>query len=118
MATFASSFHINPASALSQATQSTPAPWLGPAFGALTTLINLLAKAESNRYLLFCCAVLPTDHDDCCDRNGIRQLEERCLSFLAIIKNEGESMAPDDQTTLCSGAQRLVARRCYCLKGS
>ncbi|KAG1868126.1 kinase-like domain-containing protein [Suillus tomentosus] len=89
MATFSSSFHINPASALSQATQSTPAPWLGPAFGALTTLINLLAKAESNR-------------------NGIRQLEERCLSFLAIIKNEGESMAPNDQTTLCSGAQSTI----------
>ncbi|KAG2155148.1 kinase-like domain-containing protein [Suillus bovinus] len=89
MPTFASSFHINPASALSQATQSTPAPWLGPAFGVLVTLINLLAKAESNK-------------------NGMRQLEERGLSLLAIIKNEGETMAPDDQNRLCSGAKSTI----------
>lgn len=89
MATFASSFHINPASALSQATQSTPFSWLGPAFGALTTLINLLAKAESNK-------------------NGMRQLEERCISLLTIIQNEGETMAPDDKTRLCSGAQSTI----------
>lgn len=84
-----SRFHINPASALSQATQSTPCTWLGPAFGALITLINLLAKAESNK-------------------NGMRQLEERCLSFLTIIQNEGETMLPDDKTRLCSGAQSTI----------
>ncbi|KAG2028269.1 hypothetical protein BDR03DRAFT_1030201, partial [Suillus americanus] len=108
MATFASSFHINPASALSQATQSTPFSWLGPAFGALTTLINLLAKAESNKYLPFRHTVLSTDRDDYYDRNGMRQLEERCISLLTIIQNEGETMAPDDKTRLCSGAQSTI----------
>ncbi|KAG1735038.1 kinase-like domain-containing protein [Suillus lakei] len=89
MATFASSFHINPASSLSQATQSTPLPWLGAAFGTLTTLVNLLARAESNK-------------------NGMRQLEERCLSFLAIIKSEGDTMTPDDKNKLCSSAQSTI----------
>lgn len=89
MQAFASSFHINPASALSQATQSTPFPWLGPAFGALTILINLLAKAESNK-------------------NGMRQLEERCLSLLTIIQSEGETMAPSDKARLCSDAQSTI----------
>lgn len=35
-------------------------------------------------------------------------LEERCLSFLVVIQNEGEAMAPDERARLCSGAQRLV----------
>lgn len=118
MATFASSFHINPASGLSQATQSTPCLWLGPAFSVLTTLINLLAKAESNKYLLFRHTVLSTDRDDYYDRNGMRQLEERCLGLLSIIQSEAETMVPDDKSRLCSGAQRLVARRCCCMKGS
>ncbi|KAG0703840.1 kinase-like domain-containing protein [Suillus ampliporus] len=89
MATFTSSFHINPASALSQATQSTPLSWLGPAFSALSTLINILARAESNK-------------------NSMQLLEERCLSFLTIIKSEGEAMAPDEQTRLCSSAQSTI----------
>lgn len=38
----------------------------------------------------------------------MRLLEERCLSFLSIIGSEGEAMAPDEKTRLCSGAQGLV----------
>lgn len=89
MATFASSFLINPASALCQAIQSTPCPWIDPAFSVLTILIDLLAKAESNK-------------------NGMRQLEERCFALLAIIQNEGEGMVPDDKARLCSGAQGTI----------
>ncbi|KAG2156432.1 kinase-like domain-containing protein [Suillus clintonianus] len=89
MATFASSFHINAASPLSQATQATPLTWLAPAFSVLTILINLLAKAESNR-------------------NGMRQLEERCLGFLTVIKSEGEIMAADEKIRLSSSAQSAL----------
>ncbi|KAG1752409.1 kinase-like domain-containing protein [Suillus paluster] len=89
MATYTSSFHLNPASGLSQALQSTPLPWLAPAFNALSTLINILARAESNK-------------------NGMRLLEERCLSFLAIIKSEGEAMAPDEKTRICLSAQSTI----------
>lgn len=76
-------------SALSQATQSTPCPWLGPAFGFLIPLINLLTKAGSNK-------------------NCMRQLEERCRSLLDIIQSEGETMTPDDKTRLCSAARRTI----------
>ncbi|OAX43390.1 kinase-like protein [Rhizopogon vinicolor AM-OR11-026] len=89
MVTFTSSFHINAGSGLSQASQAIPVPWLAPACGALTALINLLAKSESNR-------------------NGMRLLEDRCLSFTAIIEGEGEAMAQDEKTRLCSGAQSTL----------
>lgn len=78
-------------SALSQATQSTPCPWLGPAFGFLTPLINLLTKAGSNK-------------------NCMRQLEERCRSLLDTIQSEGETITPDDKTRLCSAARRTIQR--------
>lgn len=107
---------INPA--LSQATQSTPCPWLGPAFGFLTPLINLSANAGANKYLPFRHVVLSTDRNGYYDRNCMRQLEERCRSLLDIIQSEGETMTPDDKTKLCSAARRLVARRYCCLKGS
>jgi len=102
---------INSGSALFQALQSTPLPWLAPASGVLITLINILAKSESNKYL----TLLDTSSSRLTsmrfianDRNGMRLLEERCLSFLAIIQSEGEAMAPEEKVKLCSRAQRLV----------
>lgn len=46
----------------------------------------------------------------------MRLLEERCLSFLAIIQNEGEALAPDERARLCSGALRLVLLQTWCLE--
>lgn len=56
---FMNAFHINSGSGLSQATQSTSLPWMGPASSVLITLINMLAKSESNKYLAFLHTVLP-----------------------------------------------------------
>ncbi|KAG1820388.1 kinase-like domain-containing protein [Suillus subaureus] len=68
------------------AAQFAPVPWLAPATGILVALINMLAAAEANK-------------------NGIIVLQDRCLSLMSIINNEGQNLSPDQQARLCSGAQ-------------
>ena len=41
-------------------------------------------------------------------RNGIIQLQDRCLSLMAVIKNEGQNLPQDQQARLCSGVHQLV----------
>jgi hypothetical protein len=48
----------------------------------------------------------------------MRLLEERCLSFLAIITSEGEGMESDEKIRLCSGAQRLAVLRIWHLEAA
>ncbi|KAG2118945.1 kinase-like domain-containing protein [Suillus discolor] len=71
------------------AAQFAPVPWLAPAAGVLVALINMLATAEANK-------------------NGIVLLQDRCLSLMSVINNEGQNLTPDHQDRLCSGAHHTL----------
>ncbi|OJA14098.1 hypothetical protein AZE42_10008 [Rhizopogon vesiculosus] len=71
------------------AAQFAPVPWLGAATGVLAALINMFAKAEANK-------------------NGIVQLQDRCLSLMVVICNEGQHFPQDQQIRLCSGVQHTL----------
>ncbi|KAG0705465.1 kinase-like domain-containing protein [Suillus ampliporus] len=73
------------------AAQFAPVPWLGAATGILVALVNMLAKAEANK-------------------NGIVLLQDRCLSLMVMIKNEGQNLPPDQQARLCSGTQGTLQK--------
>lgn len=84
------------------AAQFAPVPWLGAATGVVVALVNMFAKAESNKYVLSSIihGVPIAQH-----RYGIIQLQDRCLSLMVIIQNEGQHLPEDQQKRLCSGAQ-------------
>ncbi|KAJ8595364.1 kinase-like protein [Rhizopogon salebrosus TDB-379] len=71
------------------AAQFAPVPWLGAATGVLVALVNMFQKAESNKH-------------------GIVQLQDRCLSLMVVIQNEGQNLPPEQQARLCSGVQHTL----------
>jgi len=84
--------------------QFAPVPWLAPAIGLVNTLITMIGQARANKYAL-------------------QQLQDRCISFLVVVQQKGDSAPPPEQQRLTAGVQStlhgIITRlEKWCSKGS
>ncbi|KIJ70260.1 hypothetical protein HYDPIDRAFT_23387 [Hydnomerulius pinastri MD-312] len=77
------------------AAQLAPVPWLAPAIGLATSLVAMINQAHSNK-------------------NALKQLQDRCLSFLVVIQQQGDNASAQEQKRMAAGAestlQSIIAR--------
>ncbi|KAH0839670.1 hypothetical protein J3R83DRAFT_591 [Lanmaoa asiatica] len=71
------------------AAQFTPVPWLAPTIALLNTLISMIRQANANK-------------------NALKQLQDRCLSFLVIVQQKGDGAPPQEQQRLAAGVQSTL----------
>ena len=86
--------------------QFTPVPWLAPAIGLVNTLISMFRQAHANKWatshLLFSRSLTPF-------RYALKQLQDRCISFLVVVQKKGEGVPPPEQQRLVAGVQRFFS---------
>ncbi|KIK95129.1 hypothetical protein PAXRUDRAFT_33151 [Paxillus rubicundulus Ve08.2h10] len=84
--------------------QFAPVPWLAPVVGVASTLVSMINQAQANK-------------------SALKQLQDRCLSFLVVIQQRGDGASALEQHRLVAGAettlQSIVSRMDkWCSKGS
>ncbi|KAH7887898.1 kinase-like domain-containing protein [Phlebopus sp. FC_14] len=69
--------------------QIAPVPWMAGAVSVAINLVALFAKANSNK-------------------NALKQLEDRCLSFLEVLRQRGTHASAAEQSILATGAESTL----------
>ncbi|KAF9246932.1 kinase-like domain-containing protein [Melanogaster broomeanus] len=75
--------------ALLGVSQFVPVPWLAPVAGLVTTLITMIDQAKTNK-------------------NALKQLLDRCFSFLTVLGERGDGASALEQQKLLAGAQSTL----------
>ncbi|KAF8450802.1 kinase-like domain-containing protein [Boletus edulis BED1] len=69
--------------------QFSPVPWLAPAIGLINTVITMCRQAKANK-------------------NALKQLQDRCISFLVVVQQRGDGASPPEQQRLIAGVQSTL----------
>ncbi|KAF9224289.1 kinase-like protein [Gyrodon lividus] len=71
------------------AAQLAPVPWLGPVVGLANTLVTMIGQAHANKF-------------------SLKQLQDRCISFLVVIQQRGDGASALEQKRLVAGAESTL----------
>ncbi|KAF9246931.1 kinase-like domain-containing protein [Melanogaster broomeanus] len=71
------------------ASQFVPVPWLAPVLGLANSLVTMINQAKANK-------------------NALKQLQDRCISFLVVLQQQGDGASAQEQQKLLAGAQSTL----------